>query len=114
MVEQKKRKLPTKTLKGQTLKLSSRKPQDFVCYHCKKKIKEGEKYVIVGTHIGIKRQETFSKYFYHLNCWTEFFNQAVKKRLDEVQKQAYDVIKQSPMFSMLKGLLPKQTQEVEI
>ena len=114
MKEKKKRKLPTKTIKGQTLKLSSRKPQAFVCYHCRKKIKEGEKYVIVGTYLGIKKRETFSEYFYHLNCWQEFFNQAVKKRLDEVQKQAFDVIKQSPMFNLVKGLLPKQKQEVEV
>lgn len=94
------------TKKGQTLRISKVKPKAFVCYHCKKKILDNEKYVIVGTHIGIKKRETFSEYFYHLNCWVEFFNLAVKKRLDEAQKQAFDVIKQSPMFSMLKGLLP--------
>jgi hypothetical protein len=107
-------KMPTKTIKGQTLKLSSRKPQAFVCYHCSFKIKEGEKYVIVGTYLGIKKRETFSEYFYHLNCWQEFFNQAVKKRLDEAKKQAFDVIEQSPMFNIVKGLLPNQKQEVEV
>lgn len=96
----------TITKKGQTLRTSKVKPKAFVCYHCKKKILENEKYVIVGTYIGIEKRETFSEYFYHLNCWVEFFNQAVKKRLDETQKQAFDVIKQSPMFSMLKRLMP--------
>jgi hypothetical protein len=96
----------TITKKGETLKISKVKPKEFVCYHCKKKILEKEKYVIVGTYIGIKKRETFSEYFYHLNCWVEFFNLAVKKRLDNAQKQAMDVIKQSPMFNMIKGLIP--------
>lgn len=96
----------TITKKGQTLKAPTEKPKAFVCHHCKKKILENEKYVIVGTYIGIKKRETFSEYFYHLNCWVEFFNQAVKKRLDNAQKQAMDVIQQSPMFNMLKGLMP--------
>lgn len=93
----------TITKKGVTLK--TLKPKAFVCYHCKKSILENQKYVIVGTHIGIKERETFSEYFYHLNCWVESFNLAVKKKLDEAQKQAMDVIKQSPMFNMIKGLI---------
>lgn len=98
------------TKKGQTLKVSKNKPKDFVCYHCKKKILEEQKYVIVGTYIGVKERETFSEYFYHLNCWVEYFNQSVNKKLGEIQNQIVDSLKNNPMFQALQGFLPGSVQ----
>ena len=105
------KKVTKKTVGGQSLNVLAKKPRRFVCYHCGKKIKEGEKYVIVGTHVGIKEKETFSEYFYHLKCWGDYFNERVTDRLNVAQRQAMAVIKQSPMFNLVKGLLPPEQRD---
>ena len=81
--------------------------KDFICSKCLNEIKEDERFVLIGTYELKEKAEDnldvgfVSEYFYHLNCWVEYFNQKVIEKLHTSQSQAMDLIKGNPVFQNL-------------
>lgn len=84
-----------------------RKINDFVCGKCLKPIIKNQRFVVLGTYVLNKKDKQFlnvgfvQEDFYHLPCWTEYFNQKVIERLTQSQSQAMDFLKSNPMFDNL-------------
>jgi len=81
--------------------------KDFVCSKCLNDIKEGERFVLIGTYeLKEKVLENLevgfvSEYFYHLSCWIDYFNEKVVDKLKASQTQALDFMKNSPALQNL-------------
>lgn len=102
-----------------TLEIHSPKAQkDFVCEYCLKEFQKGERICVLGTYELIDnisyskvRNNNFikagfvSEYFYHIACWKQYFNQAIKDSVEAMQKQLLSnpAIKQA--MSLVGGLV---------
>jgi len=75
--------------------------QSKVCYRCGKEIKPLEKYVDLITR---DKGAIFSVESFHFKCWIDEFNNAVKNKLKNLQKQATE-----KMFNVMD--MVKQTMK---
>ena len=80
---------------------------DFVCAKCLKEIKLGERFVLLGTYDFKDKDDELldvgfiSEYFYHMQCWVDYFNQKVIERLTNSKTQAMEMFRNNPMFNNL-------------
>jgi hypothetical protein len=80
---------------------------DFVCAKCLKTIGANQRFVLIGTYeFKEKDKENLnvglvSEYFYHIQCWVDYFNGKVTERLINSQSQVMEMLKSNPMFNSL-------------
>ena len=80
---------------------------DFVCSKCLKSIETNQRFVLLGTYELNKKEKEkldvgfISEYYYHIQCWVDYFNDRVIEKLKNSQQQAMEMISSSPLFSNL-------------
>lgn len=91
-----------------SIKINDKKQvDDFVCSKCLKSIENKQRFVLLGTYeLGNKEKEKLdvgfvSEYYYHLQCWIDYFNDRVIEKLKNSQQQAVELMGKSPLFANL-------------
>jgi hypothetical protein len=74
------------------------------CHSCKKEIDiKKEKYVLLGTYNGTGKAKD-NEIFFHFNCWIDYFNAQILRRIQKGQDMA---------LGMLKGALNNMNVKIQ-
>ena len=69
------------------------------CLQCSEVISSNDKYVILKTK---EHGKDLSADYFHFDCWKNYFNECVRKKLQTSQQKATELIEKSPIG---KGIL---------
>ena len=70
------------------------------CKYCNQKIKEKERYTLVGTYTKGNEANPIEEIYYHLKCWKLYFNECVSKKFKVVEKKVM-----GSAGNMIKGIV---------
>jgi len=74
----------------------------MICKKCEKEIKKNDRYVSLITYFEDKEIE---KLFFHINCWRDYYNDCVNKKVDNFKGKAITTAKS--LMKNMTNLLDK-------
>jgi len=75
--------------------------KNIFCVKCKCLIKPKEKCCSIITYEDIETKKIQAEKWFHIACWTDFFNQCVMNKMTQVKDEAMQTIKANPLFQTL-------------
>lgn len=72
---------------------------NHICEKCKKEILLNERCVNLITYRELQTNNIRENYWYHFQCWLDFFNDCVLNRLKAAQGKAAEIMKSNPLIN---------------
>ena len=92
------------------LKIEDIKKEKLKCELCNKEIIGGQRFTRLQTYDMIHKPTLLTGFveelYFHIPCWQEYFSRCVQKRMMLALKQGTGMLKSSPMFKDIIGMIP--------